>query len=65
MSSVRGKEVNIQRLPRVLAISVKGTKRLKFGSCGKRVFFLHIAKVSAVILQGSEAIAPALSVSVE
>jgi hypothetical protein len=29
----------VKKLPRVLTISMKGTKILKFGSCGKRVVF--------------------------
>jgi hypothetical protein len=31
--------INIQRLPRVLAVFVKETKGLEFGRCGKRVVF--------------------------
>ncbi len=38
MSEVQ-KVINIQRLPRVLAVFVKETKGLEFGSCGKRVVF--------------------------
>jgi hypothetical protein len=48
----------------VLAISVKGTKDSSLVVVVKELF-LYLAKVSPVIVRGSEAIVLALSVSVE